>query len=72
MQNNPSLALLLGDFEVKSSNCCKNDVITTEGKAIENISPQFGLHQMINAPTHILESSSSCILHIHLTTKSDN
>ena len=61
MQNNPLLVLLLGDFEAKSSNCCKNDITATEGKAIENISSQFGLHQMINEPTHILESSSSCI-----------
>ena len=61
VQNNPFLVVLLGDFNTKSSNWCKNDIITTEGKAIENISSQFGLHQMINEPTHILESSSSCI-----------
>ena len=58
-QNNPFLVVLLGDFNVKSSNWCKNDITTTEGKAIENISSQFGLHQMINEPIHILESSSS-------------
>ena len=61
VQNNPFLVVLLGDFNAKSSNWCKNDITTTEGKAIENISSQFGLHQMINEPTHILESSSSCI-----------
>ena len=57
----PFLVVLLGDFNSKSSNWCKNDVTTAEGKAIENISSQFGLHQMINEPTYILESSSSCI-----------
>ena len=61
VQNNPFLVVLLGDFNAKSSNWCKNDITTTEGKAIENISSQFGLHQMISEPTHILESSSSCI-----------
>ena len=61
VQNNPFLVVLLGDFSVKSSNWCKNDITTTEGKAIENISLQFGLHQIINEPTHRLESSSSCI-----------
>ena len=61
MQNNPFLVVLLGDFNAKSSNWCKNDITTTEGKAIENISSQFGLHQMINEPTHILKSSSSSI-----------
>ena len=60
MQINPFLVVILGDFNAKSSNLCKNDITTTEGKAIENISSQFGLHQMINEPTHILESSSSC------------
>ena len=61
VQNNPFLVVLIGDFNAKSSNRCKNDITTTEAKAIENISSQFGLHQMINEPTHILESSSSCI-----------
>ena len=61
VQNNPFLVVILDDFNVKSSNWCKNDITTTEGKTIENISSQFGLHQMINEPTHILESSSSCI-----------
>ena len=61
VQNNPFLVVLLGDFNAKSSNWCKNDITTTEGKAIENISSQFGLYQIINEPTRILESSSSCI-----------
>ena len=61
VQNNPFLVVLLGDFNAKSSNWCKNDITTTEGKAVENISSQFGLHQMINEPIHILESFSSCI-----------
>ena len=54
-QKNPFLVVLLGNFNAKSSNWCKNDI---EGKAIENISSQFGLHQIINEPTHILESFS--------------
>ena len=61
VQNISFLVVLLGDFNAKSSNWCKNDITTTEGKAIENISSQYGLHQMINELTHILESSSSCI-----------
>ena len=61
VQNNPFLVVLLGDFNAKSSNWCKNDTTTTEGKAIENITSQFGLHQMTDEPTHTLESSSSCI-----------
>ena len=60
-QNNPFLVVVLGDFNAKPSKERKSDTTTTEGKAIENISSQFGLHQVINEPTHILESSSSCI-----------
>ena len=52
--------VLLGDFNAKSSNWCKNDITTSEGKVIENISLQFTLLQVINEPTDILESSSSC------------
>ena len=61
MQNNPFLVVLLGDFNAKPSNWCKNDITRNEGKVIENISSQFALHQVINKPTHILEISSSCI-----------
>ena len=61
VQNNPFLVVLLSNFNEKSSSWCNNDITTTEGKAIENISSQIGLHHMINEPTHILESSSSCI-----------
>ena len=61
LQTNPFLVVPLGDFNAKSSNWCKNDITTTESKAIENISSQFYLHQMINEPTHMLESTSSCI-----------
>ena len=61
VQNNPFLVVLLGDFNAKSSNWSKNDITTTEGKVIENISSQFGLHQMINELTHVSVSSSSCI-----------
>ena len=61
VQNNPFLVVLPGDFNAKSSNWCKTDIITSEGKVIENIPSQFALHQVSNEPTHILESSSSCI-----------
>ena len=61
MQNNPFLVVLLVDFNAEPSNWGKNDKTTIESKVIENISSQFGLHQMINEAVHILESSSSCI-----------
>ena len=51
--------MLLGNCDAKSSTWCKNDITTTEGKAVENISSQFGLHQVMRQ--HILESPFSCI-----------
>ena len=34
---------------------------TTEGAKIEFVNSQYGLHQIINEPTHVLENSLSCI-----------
>ena len=48
------LSLALSQWHDKDSS-------TSEGISIENITSQFGLHQIINEPTHILENSSSCI-----------
>ena len=51
----------IGDFNAKSTNWCANDRTSFEGNKIEHITSQFGLSQIINEPTHILDSSSSCI-----------
>ena len=50
----------VGDFNAKSTNWCANDRTSFEGNKIEHITSQFGLSQIINEPTHILDSSSSC------------
>ena len=34
---------------------------SSQGKTLENVTSQFGLHQVIKEPTHILHNSSSCI-----------
>ena len=51
-QNNPFLIVLIGDLNAKSKNwyCHKS---SHEGNAIENVTAQFGLQQIINKPTHI-------------------
>ena len=51
----------MGDFNAKSTNWCANDKNSFEGNKIEHVTSQFGLSQIINEPTHILDSSSSCI-----------
>ena len=60
-KKNPFLLVVLGDFIAKLSKCHDKDSNTYEGILVESITSQFGLHQIINEPTQILESSSSCI-----------
>ena len=35
--------------------------LTFEGISVENVASQFGLHQVIKEPKHVLENSFSCI-----------
>ena len=61
VQKNPFLVVATGDFNAKSSNWFCQDKTNFEVDAIENLTTQFGLHQVIKEPTHILDTSSSCI-----------
>ena len=56
VQRNPFLVMAIGDFNAKSSNWFCHDKTNFEGDAIENLKSQFGLHQVINKPTHILDT----------------
>ena len=60
-KKNLFLLVVLHDFNAKLSQWHEKDSSTSEGLSIENITSQFGLHQMINEPTHIVQNSSSCI-----------
>ena len=60
-QNYPFLIMLIGDLNAKSKNWYCHDKSSHEGNAIENVTAQFGLQQIINEPTHLLNTSSSCI-----------
>ena len=59
MQNTPYAMVRLGGFNAKCTSWYKHDKTNFEGIAIENISSQCGLYQVINQPAHILENSSS-------------
>ena len=58
---NPLLVVVLGDFNAKSCNWCINDKTNSEGAKIDTLTSQDGLHQIVKEPTHILDTSSSCI-----------
>ena len=53
--------LITGDFIARSSSWWSCDVDNVERTRLESITSFYGLHQIINEPTHILSSSSSCI-----------
>ena len=53
--------LVTGDFNVRSSSWWSDDIDTVEGTRLESITSYYGLHQIINEPTHILPSPASCI-----------
>ena len=48
----PYVLVVLGDFNVKSSNWYKHDKTTYDGSKIIAITSQFGLQQLIKEPTH--------------------
>ena len=58
-QNNPLLIVLIGDLNAKSKNWYSCDKSSYERNEIETA--QFGLPQIIKEPTHISNTSSSCI-----------
>ena len=60
-QKGSFLTTIIGDFNAESCNWYSHDKKNFEGSTIESITSQFGLHQLINEPTHLLQNSSSCI-----------
>ena len=60
VQRNLLLLVAVGDFNAKSSNWFCQHKTSFERDTIENLTSQFGLHQVIQEPTHILDASS-CI-----------
>ena len=55
------LVSALGDFNAKSTNRCKNDITSHKGSMIDALKSNYGLQQLIQEPTHIFNTSSSCI-----------
>ena len=60
-ESSSDLILVLGKFNIKSKNWYINDKTTAEGEKIVFVTTQYGLQQITNEPTHVLENSSSCI-----------
>ena len=60
-QKNPFFLTAIGDFNVKPKCWYCNDNSTSQGKALENVTSQFGLHQVIKEYYTFLHNSSLCI-----------
>ena len=55
------MTVVLGEFNAKSINWCKADITSLEGSKINTKTSSYGLNQLTQEPTHILNSSSSSI-----------
>ena len=60
-KKNPFLTVTLGDFNATSQTWFKNNKTSYKGSKFDILTCNHGLHQLINEPTHLLDSSSSCI-----------
>ena len=60
-QCRPSLSVITGDFNARSVSWWSNDINTMEGLKLSSMSSSVDFTQLINEPTHIQSSSSSCI-----------
>ena len=60
-ERKPFLSVFTGDFNARSSSWWSKDIDTTEGSKLFSLTSLNGFPQLINEPTHIQTSSSSCI-----------
>ena len=58
---NPSVSVILGNFNARSTYWSSNDIDSLEATKLFSLSTSNGLHQIISEPTHIQRNSSSCI-----------
>ena len=58
---NPSFLLKAGDFNARTSFCCRRDSATSEGTQNEALICSYGLNQVIPSPIQILQNWSSWI-----------
>ena len=57
----PSLSVITGGFNARSSSWWCNDINTIEGSHLYSLTSSNGFSQLINEPTHIQTNISSCI-----------
>ena len=60
-ERKPFLSVITGDFNARSSSWWSKDIDTTKESNLFSLTSSNGFPQLINEPTHIQTSSSSCI-----------
>ena len=61
LSGNLFVIVIIGDFNVKSKDCCWNNKTNFECSILDFLTSQFCLSQRIKEPTHIIKSWKSCI-----------
>ena len=56
----PNFTVLLGDYNARSRSWWASDTNTPEGMQLDALTSSYGLQQLVNEPTDLLPSSSSC------------
>ena len=57
----PFLSVIMGDFNARTSCWWSEDINTSEGLKLLSLTSANGVSQLINEPTHLQTSDSSCI-----------
>ena len=54
-------SIITGDFDARSKNWWSQDITSSQGSIIDTLTSTSGCHQLINLPTYMTNTSSSCI-----------
>ena len=56
-ENNPFMTVVLGEFNIKSNDLCKDDITSLESSKTDTITNSYGLNQLIQEPfTYLIRS----------------
>ena len=66
----PLCSIVTGDFNARCSSWWKNDITNLEGQELDSLTLSAGYNQIIDKPTHVINTSMSCIDLIFCTNQS--
>ena len=66
----PLCSIVTGDFNARCSRWWKNDITNLQGQELDSLTLSAGYNQIIDKPTHAINTSMSCIDLIFCTNQS--